>query len=168
MNQKYPKSRKQKLRVKLKTFQVQLAYFSDWYMTVMPLWNPIFNFSWNYCDEKPIAHLAQPREHMICTNCVKKINYQLCEGRIANNITIDFDDFEWHFHVFQCLNLNGAPADFSNVFHFVNFCKILTFLCFMHLNEFIDFDKFQQVVHFGPSFCFSWKVRCPIVEHLIH
>ena len=38
----------------------------------------------------------------------------------------------------------------------------------MLLNEFIDLDKFQEVVDFGRSFCFSRKVRCPIEEHLIH
>ena len=38
----------------------------------------------------------------------------------------------------------------------------------MHLNEIIDLDKFQEVVDFGRSFCFSWKVRCPIVENLVN
>ena len=33
--------------------------------------------------------------------------------------------------------------------------SILTFLCSMHLNEFFDPDKFQWVVDFGRSFCFS-------------
>ena len=38
----------------------------------------------------------------------------------------------------------------------------------MHLNEFIDLDEFQEVIDFGPSFCFFFrKVRCPIVEKLI-
>ena len=37
----------------------------------------------------------------------------------------------------------------------------------MHLNEFIDLVKFQEVVDFGRSFCFSWKERCPNVEHLV-
>ena len=26
------------------------------------------------CDQDPFAHLVQPCGHMICTNCVKKIN----------------------------------------------------------------------------------------------
>ena len=30
------------------------------------------------CDENPFAHLVQPCGHMICTNCVKKINCQFC------------------------------------------------------------------------------------------
>ena len=30
------------------------------------------------CDEKPIAHLVQPCRHVICTDCVKKTNCQLC------------------------------------------------------------------------------------------
>ena len=37
----------------------------------------------------------------------------------------------------------------------------------MHLNEFIDLGKFYEAVDFGRSFCFSWKVSCPIVEHLL-
>ena len=40
-------------------------------------------------------------------------------------------------------------------------------MCSMHLNEFIDRDKFQ-VVDSGRSFCFSRKVRCPAVERSIH
>ena len=30
------------------------------------------------CVENPFAHLVQPCGHMICTNCAKKINCQLC------------------------------------------------------------------------------------------
>ena len=44
------------------------------------------------CDEKPIAHLVQPRGHMLCVNCVKKKKCQLCGSQIFNNVTIDFED----------------------------------------------------------------------------
>ena len=30
------------------------------------------------CDENLFAYLVQPCGHMICTNCVKKNNWQLC------------------------------------------------------------------------------------------
>ena len=97
------------------------------------------------------------------------IKCQICGCRISNNITIHFDEVEWYFHVFQCFNLDGALAyRFFNLFHFVNFCNILTILCSMLFNEPIDLDKFQELVDFGRSFCFSWKVRCPIVEHFVH
>ena len=46
------------------------------------------------CDEDPFAHLVQPCGHMICTNCVKKENCQLCGCQISNIITIDLDDSE--------------------------------------------------------------------------
>ena len=62
------------------------------------------------CDENPFAHLVQPCGHMILTNCLKKNNCQLRRCRIANDITIDLDDFEWYFHFFQRFNLNVAPA----------------------------------------------------------
>ena len=43
----------------------------------------------------------------------------------------------------------------SNLFHFVSFCNIFTFLSSIILNEFIDFDKIQEVVDCGRSFCFT-------------
>ena len=105
----------------------------------------------------------------IFTNCVQKNNCQLCGCRISNNVTIHFEEVEGYFHVFQCFNLDGALASlFFNLFHFVNFCNILTILCSMLFNESIGLDKFQELVDFGPSFCFSWKIRCPIVENFIH
>ena len=108
------------------------------------------------CDAKPIAHFVQPCGHKICTNCVQKNNCQLCGCRISNNVTIHFDEVECYFHVFQCFNLDGAVAYlFFNLFHFVNFCNILTILCSMLFNESIDLDKFQELVDFGRSFCFS-------------
>ena len=108
------------------------------------------------CDEKPFAHLVQPCGHMICTNCVQRNYCQLCGCRISNNITIHFDEVECYFHVFQCFNLHGGLAyHFFNLFHFVNFCNILTILCSMLFNEPIDLDKFQELVDFGRSFCFS-------------
>ena len=110
---------------------------------------------WLSCDKNPSAHLVQPCGHMICTNCVKKNNHKFCGSRKSHIITIDLDDFEWHFDVFQCFNFNGAPAHFFfNLFHLVNFCKTLTFLCLRCSNKIIDRDKFKEVVDFGPSFCF--------------
>ena len=40
------------------------------------------------CDENTFA-LVQPCRHMICTNCVKNDNCQLCGFRKSNKITID-------------------------------------------------------------------------------
>ena len=30
------------------------------------------------CDKNPFPHLVQPSGHMICTNCFKKNNCQIC------------------------------------------------------------------------------------------
>ena len=73
------------------------------------------------CNENPFAQLVQPWGHMICTNCVKKTNCQLCLCQKSNNITIDLDDFEWYFHVFQYFNLNGAPETFFQLVSFGQF-----------------------------------------------
>ena len=92
------------------------------------------------CNENPIAHLIQPSGHMICTICVKKNNCQLCGCRISNNITIDLVAFEWYFHVFQCFNLNGAPA------HFLSICFTWSF--------FVQWKKRKR-----PT---DWLIKCLI------
>ena len=212
MNQKCPKL--EKLRVKLKTLQLQFSHLADWIGSAgLPIRVSgttersfrktkllefeqgeeinapiVFDDDNNYdnpdllceeddeegykfcssCDENPFGHLVQPAAQTICIKFFKKSNSQLYGCRIANNITIDLDIFNWYFHVFQCFNLNDAPFYLSlNLTHLVIFCRILPFLCSRHLNNFIDLDKYQEVVDFGLLFCFSRKLTCPIVDHLV-
>ena len=76
------------------------------------------------------ASLSNRASILICSNCVRKNNCQLCRCRQPNNITTDLDDLEWYFHVFQCLDLNGAPAHFlklASLGRFLQFLDIFVF-----------------------------------------
>ena len=61
------------------------------------------------------------------------------------------------FMSFCALILMVPQLTFFNLFHFVIFYNILTFLCSMHLNKFIDPDKFQEVVDVVVHFVFLEK-----------
>ena len=44
------------------------------------------------CDENPIAHLVQPCGLIVCTNCVKKNNSQLCGFRKYMQVKASAED----------------------------------------------------------------------------
>ena len=101
-------------------------------------------------------NLLLPCGRMICTNCVKKKNFQIYWCRTSTNITVDLDDFDCFFHVFQWLNFLGAPAQF--------FPSCFTWLVFV-----ISWHFCVQSVWFWPfSLFFSRNKMSLFVEQVRH